>query len=228
MAATEERYGTLFETLPHGVIQCSADGTIIGANPAAAEILGLSAEEMTTWPVDWAGRAVDQEGSPFRQDELPVMRALRRREIVADVVIGLPHRRTGELRWLRVTAVPDTLDEQGRLQCAYAMFTDITEQHRAEAALRRSNRLLGRLRSANVLGVVVASEKGLHEVNDAFLDIIGYTATTSDPGPSPGGRSRLRSGPQATTRLWTNCAARGRANRTRRSTCIGMDIGCLA
>ena len=170
----EERYGTLSQTLPHGVIRCSADGTIIGADPAAADLLGLPAQEMTTWPVGWAWSAVDQEGSPFRQDELPVMRALRTREIVSGVVIGLPHRRTGELRWLRVTAVPDTLDEQGLPQSAHAIFTDITGQHRAEVALR-SNRLLGRLQSANVLGVAVASEEGVHEVNDAFLDIIGYT-----------------------------------------------------
>lgn len=183
LASTEERYGTLFETLPHGVIHYSADGTIISANRAAAEILGLPSEETSDWPLDWGGRAVDEEGSPFQEDELPVTLTLRTGEIVADVVTGLPNKRTGELRWLRVTAMPDARDKHGRPQRAYAIFTDITEQHRAEAALRQSNHLLGRLRNANVLGVVVSSEEGVHEVNDAFLDIIGYTRDDIESWP---------------------------------------------
>jgi len=85
--------------------------------------------------------------------------ALRTGEVVADVVAGVPHGRTGELRWLQVTAVPDARDEQGRPRRAYAMLIDITEQRRTEAALRQSNRLLGRLREANVLGVLVVARR---------------------------------------------------------------------
>src|SRR5258705_6752778 len=62
------------------------------------------------------------------------------------------------------------------------MLIDITEQRRTEAALRQSNRLLGRLREANVLGVLVVSEEGIHEANDAFLDIIGYTRDDLESG----------------------------------------------
>ena len=40
--------------------------------------------------------------------------------------MGVPHGRTGELRWLRVTAVPDARDAEGRPQRAYAMFRDLT------------------------------------------------------------------------------------------------------
>ena len=47
---TEDRYRTLFETLPQGVIYCAADGLIIEANPAASEILGVDADAMISWP----------------------------------------------------------------------------------------------------------------------------------------------------------------------------------
>ena len=40
-AASEERYRTLFETMPQGVVHYDADRSIIGVNPAAREILGL-------------------------------------------------------------------------------------------------------------------------------------------------------------------------------------------
>ena len=59
-------------------------------------------------------------------------RALRTGEIVRDVVMGCQDARTGELRWLQVTAVPDSLDDDGRPQRVYAMFRDLTEQRRAE------------------------------------------------------------------------------------------------
>ena len=42
LARTEERYRTLFETLPHGVIHYSADNSVIGINPAASQMLGLT------------------------------------------------------------------------------------------------------------------------------------------------------------------------------------------
>ena len=182
LAVTEERYRTLFETLPHGVIHYNADGSILGANPAAADILGLASDAITSWPLVQSTSAVHEDGTPFEPDEVPVTVALRTGEIVADVVAGLPHGRTGEIRWLQITAVPDARDERGQPQRAYAMLTDITEQRRAEAALRESNRLLARLREANVLGVVVVSDDGILEANDAYLDIIGYTRDDLDSG----------------------------------------------
>lgn len=174
LAATEERYRTLFETMPQGVIHFSADGSVIGANPAASDILGIEATAMTTWPLLCGRHAVQEDGSPYRPEDLPVAVALRTGEAVADVVVGVPHARTGERRWLRVTVVPDARDQEGRPQRAYSILTDLTGQRRMEAALHENAALLGRLRDANVLGVVVSSEDGAYDANDAFLDITGY------------------------------------------------------
>jgi len=175
LAATEERYRTLFETMPQGVIHYSADGSVIGANPAVRHIMGLDEAAMTTWPMPPARRAVHEDGSPYRPEDLPVAVALRTGEVVADVVMGMPHARTGEMRWLRVTAVPDARDREGRPQRAYSICTDLTGQRRMEAALEENASLLDRLREANVLGVVASSEQGAYEANDAFLGIIGCT-----------------------------------------------------
>ena len=182
LAASEERYRTLFETLPQGVVHYGADGSIIGVNPAASEILGMDLTAVTSWPVVPQGQAVREDGSPFPPEDLPVRVALRTGEIVSDVVAGITHGRTGELRWVRITAVPDARDEQGRPSRAYAIFTDLTGQRRAEAALRQSTALLGRLREANVLGVVVVGEHRVYEANDAYLDIIGYSRDDLEAG----------------------------------------------
>jgi len=175
LTASQERYRTLFETMPLGVVHYDVNGDIIGANPAAGEILGLDLTAVTSWPVVARGQAVREDGSPFRPEDLPVPVALRTGEVVADVLAGVRHGRTGELRWLQVTAIPDARDDQGRPRRAYAIFTDLTGQRRTEAALRESTALLGRLREANVLGVVVSTEQGAYEANDAFLDMIGYS-----------------------------------------------------
>jgi PAS domain-containing protein len=46
LAATQERYRALFETMPQGVVHHAADGAVLGANPAASQILGLSLEAL--------------------------------------------------------------------------------------------------------------------------------------------------------------------------------------
>ena len=173
--AAEERYRRLFETMLHGVVYQDTSGTIIAVNPAAAEILGAPSDVLVGLRSDdpsWA--AVHQDGSPFPGSEHPAMEALRTGEVVPDVVMGVAHGRTGERRWLLVTAVPDAFDERGVPQRVYTMFTDMTEQRRAAGALREWDRFLGRLRDTNVVGFVFADERRIIEANDAFLSMLGY------------------------------------------------------
>jgi PAS domain S-box-containing protein len=176
---SEQRYRTLFQTLPHGIIHYDRDGSVIGVNPAAEEILGLPSDHTVA---DRARHTLHEDGTPYRPDELPGMVALRTGEVVPGMVAGARNERTGDVRWARITAVPDARDAQGRPQHAYAVFTDITDQHTAQARLRQSTRLLGRLREANVLGVVTADEERIQQANDAFLDIIGYTRQDLEAG----------------------------------------------
>lgn len=180
--ALGDRYRTLFETLPQGVAYCAADGAVLDVNPAASEILGVEPGQMTMWPVvrDKDKMAFHEDGSPYLPDEFPVTVALRTGQTVTNQLVGLSCGPAGEHQWLRVTAIPDALDEQGRPQRAYVMFTDVTEQRRVELALQERNSLLGRLRDANVLGVVVSTEAGVIEANDAYLDIIGHTREEFD------------------------------------------------
>ena len=162
--------------MPPGVVHYAADGSVLGANPAARQLLGLAESEMTSWPLATVRRSVHADGTPFQADELPVRRALSTGQTVCDVLMGVPNGQAGELRWLLATAVPDARDEQGLPQRAYVMFTDVTQQRQLETALRQSTSLLGRAHEANVLGVVASTEQdGAYEANDAFLDLIGYS-----------------------------------------------------
>jgi PAS domain S-box-containing protein len=182
LAATQERYQTLFETLPQGVVHYAADGSILDANPAACQIIGLDADEMTRWPLRFARGPVHEDGSPFQPADLPVAIAFRTGELVPETTMGIPHGRTRKLRWLGVTVVPDARDADGRPHRAYAMIRDVTTQRRAEATLREGTELMDRLRDANVIGMVVNGEDRVHEANDAFLDIVGYSREDLNAG----------------------------------------------
>ena len=88
LAAVQQRYRTLFETLPLGVIYYAADGLITAANPAASEMIGVDASDMLTWPTAPGWHAVREDGTPFPTQEVPVAAALRtveRRNQVADL-----------------------------------------------------------------------------------------------------------------------------------------------
>jgi PAS domain S-box-containing protein len=182
-ATSQERYRTLFETMPDGVIHYDADGAIIGANPAASEMLGVERAPATSWPVVPQGRAVREDGSPFPVEDLPVAVALRTGEIVAGVVVGVRHGRSGKLRWVRVTAVPDARDDQGRPCRAYAIFTDLTEQRRTEqeqaelqasirAARAEADNAGERLAFLMRAGALVAATRDRDELLDQIVKLV--------------------------------------------------------
>jgi PAS domain S-box-containing protein len=183
LTEAQERYRTLFETMLHGVVYHDAEGTIVAANPAAGEMLGVAPEALVGLaPHGENWQAVREDETPFPGDEHPAMVALHTGEVVGEVVMGVTHGVTGERRWLSVTAVPDARDERGLPQRAYAMFRDVTEQRLTAEALRERETFLGHLRDANVLGILVADESRVLEANDAFLDMVGYTREDLEAG----------------------------------------------
>ena len=119
---------------------------------------------------------------PYPAEQFPVAVALRTGTVVGEVVLGMPSGPGQQLRWLGITAVPDAVDEAGQPQRAYALLRDLTAQHREEADLREGAELMGRLREANVLGLVLVGEDRVYDANDAFLDIIGYRREDVDAG----------------------------------------------
>src|SRR5579859_1885639 len=67
---SEERYETLFDTLPHGIVRFERDGSPIGANPAAEEILGLPSDHTVAAR---ARHTLHEDGTPYQPDDLPMM-----------------------------------------------------------------------------------------------------------------------------------------------------------
>ncbi len=125
----EHRYATLFDTITQGVIHQAHDGSIISANPAAEQILGLSFDQMrgrTSMDPRW--RMIRENGSAVAGEEHPAMLALKTGSTVGPVVRGVFHPGRDCYVWLRITAVPVfELHDPTPVQ-VYATFEDITEE----------------------------------------------------------------------------------------------------
>lgn len=138
-----------FRSTPNAVVILDMWGVIVAANRAAEHILGVTDEEMrgrTSHDHRWG--TIRADGTLFPGDAHPSMVALRTGQPVSDVVMGV-HTPHGGLRWLRVDAAPLVVEDV--VEGVASFFVDITEQRRAEDAMRQAE---GRLKVATHAGRV--------------------------------------------------------------------------
>lgn len=126
LRASEQKYRTLFETVPQGVVYQDASGAITSANPAAQRILGLTLDQLQgRASIDPRWRAHHEDGSDFPGDQHPAMQALRSGLPVRNVVMGVSAPGRGEV-WLMVSATP--LLRHGQALEVHTSFEEITER----------------------------------------------------------------------------------------------------
>ena len=144
-ARSEARYRNLFETMLLGVIYQGADGTIIDANKAAEQILGLTRDQLlgrTSMDPEW--RTIHEDGSDFPGTEHPVMVALRTGKEVRGVTMGVYVPTEKEHHWIRINAVPQFRPGEQAPYQAYVTFEDVTAMKKAEDEIQRFQWLLDR------------------------------------------------------------------------------------
>ncbi len=147
-----------------GIIAQDASGRLFYANEAAARMSGYpSAKEFVEAPTEEVmGRfeLLDEEGRPFPLERLPGRRALRG-EGETEEVLRFRVAETGEERWSVVRATP-VFDEGRKVRMAVSILRDVTEQRRADEAMREV-REAERARMAR-------------DLHDGVLQDLSYTA----------------------------------------------------
>jgi PAS domain S-box-containing protein len=143
MAARErDRLNTLLDTVPTGILIAEASGKLTGANPAVAGIWGADYPAADSWQEygafkGWWADGSERHGKPVEAHEWPLARALHGEDGARAIVDIEPFDRLGERRTVLISAAP-IRDAAGRADGALVAQVDITEQVRAEAALRES------------------------------------------------------------------------------------------
>lgn len=141
--ASGTRFQTLFATMPLGVVYRDGSGRITAANPAAQRLLGRSLNELQG-RIFLDGHWRSEDGTDLSWEQYPSIVALRTRQPIHDVTLGLFLPEQGETRWLRVNATPEFHHDEPTPYQVYATFDDITDRVRQDEALRREREALRR------------------------------------------------------------------------------------
>ena len=133
LAASEERLRTVYHAMACGVIVLDGDGTIVDANEAARQILGLDLATLRALGLrGLRERVTTVDGAPRAPRATP--EGWQVRQPARDVVVAFTHP-DGAERCVHLDIVP-LLDDAGRVAQVVLSFIDVTARARAEAALR--------------------------------------------------------------------------------------------
>jgi PAS domain S-box-containing protein len=124
----------VLEQSPHGVIMSDTKGRLVLQNEAAEQIWAGSAtaENVKEWS---RYQAFHPDGRPFEGRDWAMARCLESRDVVGPEEFHI-RRFDGTDGWLLGSAAP-LVDDSGLLLGAVAVFADITELKRGEAANQR-------------------------------------------------------------------------------------------
>ena len=164
---SEKRYRDLYEAAPLPILTLGLDGRIVAANRRFLNWAGLSAEQVTR--LTYADFSVPE--AIERRNELHRL-VLSGREVEEEIQVCPP---AGNRRWIRLAQRP-LLDSHAKVIGVQASFIDITENKRADEAIRRSEQRYRDLYEAAPLPIVsVGPDEKLIDCNRRFLQWAGIT-----------------------------------------------------
>ena len=168
MRESEEQFRAVFLEAPIGVVLVGQDGAIQGFNRAFQEMLGHDEGELRRISMFELSHPEDRQAAAEAFERMGRGR-LPRVEMDKRYL-----RRTGEVVYARIRAAP-VRDASGLFRFAVMMIEDVTEQRRAEEALRESEERLQRALEATSDGLWdwnVPSDQLF--VSPRFLAMLGY------------------------------------------------------
>ncbi len=150
---SEERYRTLIEGVPIGVLVQGPNAEMLVSNPKARELIGLTeAQLMGRTSFDPAWNVIHEDGAPFPGPTHPVPQAIATGQAVRNVVMGVYRPTTQDRVWMLVNATPE-LNADGSVRQVICAFADITKHKRAEMELRESESRTKRILRASRVGL---------------------------------------------------------------------------
>lgn len=128
---------SILRSIADGVVVADEQGQFLVWNPAAERIIGMGPENLPTsaWTSVYGLFQTDRT-TPFPVRDLPLARAIRG-EDVSDVAMFIRNDHKSEGAFLSLNATP-LRDAQGHVRGGVAVFRDVTRQHVADEALRKS------------------------------------------------------------------------------------------
>ena len=169
---SDHLFQAMFMAMDEGAVSRNGSGEIVAVNPAAENILGLSATE-------WVGRsAADfaQALNFIREDETafpwqlhPATLALQTGKAQRDVLMGA-HRPDGTLVWISANAQPLLADGESGPHAVVMTFRDVTERKLAERYEQfRSHTLELLAGGVSLRSVLEAIVRGMEQIKPEMI-----------------------------------------------------------
>ena len=168
LAESESRYRDIYDSAVEGIFETTAEGRLIGANPAYAATFGYASPEDILNDVDNIGKQLYAR----EEDRARLFRILNEGRPVLNFEVKARNRRGAPI-WVSINAIARR-DEGGAIVGITGSTIDITERKRAEARLRESEEEFRTIFENAPLGLLRYDEQGRILVcNDHFVRVIG-------------------------------------------------------
>ena len=169
---SEEKHRFLFENMTQGVVYHKSNGEIFYANPSAAQILGLTFDQLygkTSFDPRW--KTIHEDGSDFRRENHPAMISLKTGKAVYNKKMGVFNPQKNDYSWININSIPKFKENQTKPYQAVVTFEDITEREQTKKDLRRAKEKAeesDRLKSAFLANMS-------HEIRTPMNGIMGFS-----------------------------------------------------
>ncbi len=174
LAKTRSLLLAAVEQTPAGVIIADApDVQILLANSAALRIRGQATVSLTDIPMElhpqnW--QTYHPDGTLFKPEDLPLSRAVID-GVTSENIPIIIRRNDGEKRWVLANAAP-IRNKEGKIVAGVVVFSDISEQRRAEEERRNLEDQLRRAQKMEAIGTLAGGIA--HDFNNILSAIMGY------------------------------------------------------
>lgn len=173
LSVSETKYRNLLENMDMGVVYLNNAGTIISANQAAEQILGLQLDNMMGRALtETCSRIVREDGSVLPHEQHPAMLALRTGKPVDNVVMGLFNHARQDHTWVMTSSMPEFRPGERQPHQVFMTLTDITQRKLAEEELNLASVIVNNTGE----GIIVADQDNkIISVNPAFTILTGFS-----------------------------------------------------
>jgi len=170
LVSSEEKFASLFQASTDPIcVTLQAGGQFIEINPSFTQTFGWSADEVKRHTADELGFWLDSAQRLQRIEEVIRERALN------NVAVQVMHK-NGQVLTCLISSRLITVDNQ---PCVVTTLRDITQQQRAEAALKSSEEKFAKAFHSSPDAITISErDSGRYlEVNDGFCRLTGYSGS---------------------------------------------------
>jgi len=170
LVKSEERYRSLLLNLEVGIVVHAPDTSIVMNSIRAAEILGLSDEQMKgKTAVDPAWKFVNVDKMPMLLSDYPVNRIATSKKPIRNYVLGIFQPNINDITWVMVNGFP-VMNQKGNITEIVISFSDITIQKKAELIINQQNEELKKLDADKNRFITILG----HDLKSPFNSILGF------------------------------------------------------